>query len=212
MANMFSGHKTKTVPKTLDECIQIDPVSQNLWTWAERLETWGKILFFIIIFAGIITTIVTGVETAEYLETVEHLKYDYYDNEVIKQPSVFDVVVASMLEWALYAFLEYITYHALALLMGALASITQNSVISANVAMLDASTNIRIPKSSPSNNEEDIKRDAPSISSVKQQVSQIPVKEKSFDDGSWICTCGRRNASYISSCACGKSKHDMKFQ
>lgn len=33
-----------------------------------------------------------------------------------------------------------------------------------------------------------------------------------FNDGSWICTCGRRNASYISSCACGKSKHDMKFQ
>ncbi len=33
-----------------------------------------------------------------------------------------------------------------------------------------------------------------------------------FNDGSWICTCGRRNAPYISTCACGKSKHDMKFQ
>lgn len=32
-----------------------------------------------------------------------------------------------------------------------------------------------------------------------------------FGDGSWICTCGRRNAHYISSCACGKSKRDIQF-
>ena len=27
--------------------------------------------------------------------------------------------------------------------------------------------------------------------------------------GNWKCTCGRVNASYVSTCACGRSKHDI---
>ena len=28
--------------------------------------------------------------------------------------------------------------------------------------------------------------------------------------GGWKCSCGRVNADYVSSCACGKSKHDVE--
>ncbi|MBQ9968141.1 MAG: hypothetical protein IJO88_05415 [Oscillospiraceae bacterium] len=28
-------------------------------------------------------------------------------------------------------------------------------------------------------------------------------------DGSWNCTCGRKNSSYVSTCACGKQKREI---
>ena len=33
-----------------------------------------------------------------------------------------------------------------------------------------------------------------------------------FSDGSWQCRCGRRNAGYVSTCACGINKHQLKAQ
>ena len=45
-----------------------------------------------------------------------------------------------------------------------------------------------------------------------QPVPQQPVSSLGtngntiFHDGSWQCTCGRKNAPYVSTCACGKSK------
>ncbi len=34
-------------------------------------------------------------------------------------------------------------------------------------------------------------------------------KKRILDDGGWECSCGKVNASYVSSCACGKNKYDI---
>ena len=49
MANMFSGNQEKKIPRNFKECYKTDCVTQNLWLWCERLEKWGKILFWVLI-------------------------------------------------------------------------------------------------------------------------------------------------------------------
>ena len=143
MANMFSNKTEKKIPKTLNDCVKPDATVANLHTWAERLESWGKFLFKALIVIGIISTIFDAVEVSDV------------DEELI-----LGAIITSATSWALYAFIEYCAYHVLALLVSALASITQNSIISANVALLEASQhheyietpttqNVNMPKSAP---------------------------------------------------------------
>ena len=118
---MFSNKSKKTVPQTLSECIQEDATVTNLHGWAERLEKWGSTLFIFLIIIGIIFTISNTVEIADI------------DDEM-----VFSTLITTAATWGLYAFIEYCTYHVLALLISALASITQHTIISANVALYEA--------------------------------------------------------------------------
>ena len=124
---MFTGHSQKKVPKTLNECIKPDGVSSNLWILAERLEKWGSILLSLIIVFGIINTIFTGVST--------YHEIDYNRNgDGAARETVF-AVITSLFTCAILAFLEYCAYRAVALLIGSLASIVQNTNISANLAL-----------------------------------------------------------------------------
>ena len=127
MKNMFTGHSQKKVPKTLNDCIKPDGVSSNLWIWAERLEKWGSVLFGLIIIFGIINMISTGVTTYQEIDILG-------DEDAATLATVF-AVLTSLFTYALYAFLEYCAYHAIALLIGALASIVQNTNVSANLAL-----------------------------------------------------------------------------
>lgn len=65
----------------------------------------------------------------------------------------------------------------------------------------------------------ELHKDRPSGNGYRQMYAQAntPVQKpmtgaaqaehQIFSDGSWQCTCGRRNMRYITSCVCGKSKH-----
>ena len=139
MANMFSGKNDKQIPKTLRECVREDGTVNNLHLWAERLEDWGRILFFVLIIVGIIVTFANARETSKLLDEV----YDKVSPAElaaagVEIPSVFDVVINDLWTWGLYAFLEYCAYHVLALLVSALALITQNTIISADVALYES--------------------------------------------------------------------------
>ncbi len=127
MANMFSGKSKKQVPKTLDECVQPDRVSTNLWVWAERIEKIGVIVFVFLIVFGIINTISTGITTYREVDAIG----------IGDEAAVATVlaVFTSLFSTALYAFIEFCAYHAIALLIGALASIVQNTNVSANLAL-----------------------------------------------------------------------------
>lgn len=49
-------------------------------------------------------------------------------------------------------------------------------------------------------------------SDIGQQIAYGTNGEpRELPDGSWICTCGRKNTKIYTSCACGKSKRDIKF-
>ncbi len=124
MANMFSGKSDKQIPKTLNECIRTDSTVSNLHAWAERLERWGETLFVILIVVGVIATII---EAAALVDVNEDM--------------IFPTIVTSIITWGLYAFIEYCAYHVIALLISALASITQHTMISANIALLESSKN-----------------------------------------------------------------------
>lgn len=205
---MFSDHIKKAVPHKLDDCIKPDNVSTNLWTWCERLENWGKILFIIILICGIIATISTAVETYQLFDEFSGYSERMLLEYGIELPSLFESICLSLLRWALYAFLEYCAYHVLALLIGALATITQNSAITANIALYNTSqtgnaadkkeapgafSNVTAPQNTPS----EIR---------KNNVSKKTAPLSSFDHKeSWVCnSCGKENAGFYLRCqGCG---------
>lgn len=122
--NMFSETLKEAQINSINDCTRIDPVSDNLWTWAKRIETLGKILFWILIIDGLILSILSGyagIGIEKYLMP--------NDNEFN-----FNIFLMSFLEYGLYAYLEFCSYHILALLIGSLASIVQNTRTTAKLA------------------------------------------------------------------------------
>lgn len=208
MKNMFSGNTQKSIPKSLKECTKIDPVSNNLWVWATRLENLGKILFFILIFIGILFTLFEGVSTYELLEELDDRGYDRAElAEMGMDVSVFTVVVTSILKWGFFAFLEYCIYHVFALLVGALATLTQSSIITANVALLNNRKDWDISETEDT--------DAPDASKVSSAANTPKATVNSTPDvprkiitrptppppGMWECkNCGTHNKDAYSQC------------
>ena len=121
MKNMFSNNTKKHIPNDFKECYKTDSITENLWVWAERLEKWGGILFFILIIVGILDTVFSTITTTS--------------------DTVAIYVVSNALLWGLYAFIEYCAYHVIALLVGSLATIVQNTKITANIALYNAAKN-----------------------------------------------------------------------
>ncbi len=139
MANMFSGHTNKEIPKNMDDCIKPDSVSTNLWVWCERLEKWGKILFWILLIGGLILSISSSIVEKEVI--IREATYWSDAETEVRTTFDFELFIPLLLDTALYAFLEYCAYHIIALLVGALASIVQNTKISANVALYNTTYN-----------------------------------------------------------------------
>ena len=114
-------NKKYKVPKTIEECVEVDSLSKHLWNWAHRLERYGKIVLGIIIACGFILAIYAGIvanETGEF---------------------VWGAILMTAGTWTAYAVVEYCAYYALFLLISALASVVQNTTITANIAVYSAS-------------------------------------------------------------------------
>lgn len=114
-------NRERKVPKTLEGCLEVDPLSESLWNWAENLERFGKILLVILLVCGLIVVIYAGIAAEDAHE------------------SVWGAVLSTGFTWIFYAFIEYCAYHALSLLMSALATIVQNTTIAANIAAYNTS-------------------------------------------------------------------------
>ncbi len=121
MASMFSGNRNRTVPQKFGECIAKDEMTSNLWMWAIRLEKWGNILTVLLTIYGVFTSIYQAATVAEI--------YDKYSS------FHFETFLLCLIEWALYVFLVYCIYHIIALLIGSLASIVENTRITAKIMM-----------------------------------------------------------------------------
>lgn len=198
MSNMFSGKTEKHIPKTLTECTRIDPTVSNLHIWTERLEAFGKALFFILIAIGIISTIAEGITVHEYLnEMKKYVNYEELLAEAgMEMPSVLDVVISSIIKWGLLAYLEYCAYHALALIISALASITQHTIISANIALYDAYQKQSI--STPNTPTSSATTPPASHNRINRPLTSSPEM--------WICkSCNTQNKIEYGQCKkCGK--------
>lgn len=178
MSNMFSEKSEKQIPKTLADCTAQDETATNLHLWAEQLEIWGSFLFKALVVIGIISTVADAINTAAISDRVE---------------MVVIACISSVITWALYAFIEYCAYHVLALLISALASITQNTIISANVALYEAYQN-SAQTVVPCNTKTD--------GSTQAVHATIPSAD------TWKCkNCGTSNSTNYSQCKkCGQYK------
>lgn len=185
MANMFSGKSGKEIPKNLSDCIKPDSTVVNLHTWAERLERLGKILFFVLVVVGFIASFM---DASHAMQT-----NDYYNGGYENDSTAWIVTfITSVFSWALYAFIEYCVYHVLALLIDALASITKNTIVSANVALLTESRT------------EELRKENQDTSSAQENLEQ-PARYTT--PSRWMCSCGQTNDASASVCrSCGKSK------
>ena len=125
--NIVTESKKQEKISSINDCLKPDSITDNLWVWAERLEKLGKILFWIIIISGFVIALSTSIVTTE---VVEGVYYPYTDTETTFS---FGVFLTSVVQTALYAFIEYCAYHVLALLIGALANITQNTKATARL-------------------------------------------------------------------------------
>ena len=204
MANMFSGKREKQIPRSLYECTQPDATASNLHLWSERLERWGKFLFWFLIVWGVISAIAASIHT----EIEFYGSYNQYTRE--RTTFDWDLFVLSLVETGLYAFLEYCAYHVLALLVSALALITQNSIVSANVALYEAmyqaskdnvDPDIPEPAATPAATAPVFRDQCPDFS--KQVFKPAP-------DGMWGCKhCGTHNSLNYTQCKkCGKFKSE----
>lgn len=136
MSNMFSNNSKTTIPKSLSECTKPNATVDNLHSWSEKLEKWGKILFVVILILGVIVTVTEMIKTQELRQEYRHAMEEY-----VELPSEVEILFNKLLTWGFYALLEYCAYHVLALLISALAFITQSTNISANVALYVAANN-----------------------------------------------------------------------
>lgn len=181
MENIFSNKASKRMPQTLSDCVQPDPTVSNLHLWTERLENWGHILFCIIVVIGLLVSFYVASLAADEA---------YSDEKVIAFVFAFFLTA---LPWALCAFLEYCGYHATALLISALACITQSTMISANVALFSSQP------------EHDQAQSAEHTSPTPTPPPPIHKSSSFLKTDSWVCTsCGASNNHLSQSCTnCG---------
>ena len=203
MANMFSGNQEKKIPKSFKDCYKTDGITKNLWLWCERLEKWGLILFWILIIIGVIDTIMAGINAHELIEqigaeTVEEIR-EASAELGIEIPTVFEALVNNLLSWTLYAFLEYCSYHILALLVGSLASIVQHTKITANITLYNSAKADGITDTKENINNGNIEED------FSKKLAEIP---NSNIGKTWECkNCGSKNSQGSLCCkTCGTYK------
>ena len=171
---MFNSDKR--IPRSLKECYETDRVTSILLGWSAWLRKWGIRMLIILIVFGIISTISDGIEISD-----------------IDESMVVFTVITSAITWLWYAVIEYCAYNALALLIDALATIVQNTKITANIALYNAAKDEGV-------------LDEENTASEPKVNKNIPpkVKEKPQTEHSWRCDgCGQMRTQ--SPCPnCGK--------
>lgn len=217
---MFERESKKRIPKALNECTETPNTVKQLHMWADLLERWGQIVFYILIVAGFVTTIVDVITLIDYEEEL-----------------IFSTVVSDAISWTLYTLIEFFTYNALVLLINALALIVHNTSIAANVALYESSKNSSTSsepaqsksggsvhasyKSGTKNewkctcgkvNPSYISTCTCGIGRINVQLtatkSETPSTSIRNEDGSWKCgKCGKTNLNTRNTCwACNSQK------
>ena len=194
--NMFSKQAKYKEARSIDECVKMDAVSEELWYWSANTERWGKILFYGFIIWGIISSIIVS------------LVFDEFGTEVKGWNGL--LFFSNLIEYALYAFIEYVTYHAIALLLASLATITQNTRVTAKLEEYKArkaenaftDTN---KKDNGVKSQNAVKKDETKSYDLSK-IAQETAKEK--PKNGWTCSkCGYINESSEVTCkSCGQYK------
>lgn len=113
----FADCQYEKPPTCIEECTNQDKVTSSLWSWSATVESIGKVLCILIIFGGIL---------AAFNSSMIETGINSYTGETKTEFSgrVFGTVAVT---YIIYAVAEYCVYRTVALLIAALARITQSS-------------------------------------------------------------------------------------
>ena len=169
--------KHRNIPHSLEECTQTGETAAKLYQFASQLEKWGNRLLIILMIAGILFTIVNIIGLIDVNEAL-----------------IIPTLISSVLSWSIYTAIAFFAYHLFAILIRALASITENTTITANVALWEASKKAMPAKELPKKPQSAPAADQPAAPAA-------PPPPVVYEDGSWSCpNCGQKNLSTRTTC------------
>lgn len=121
MQNLSIEKEHISIPRNLKECQTEDQTAAELWRVSEVVEKWGGIILIVIIAIGLICSF-----------SVHKLA-----NSFSYEPD-YSAFLTSAAVWGLAALIEYVTYYLIVLFVRAVASLVQNTKVSARVALYQA--------------------------------------------------------------------------
>lgn len=121
--SMFENSMNESAPKSIEDCTSQDSLTKTLWSWAINLEKYGAVLLVIIFVGGVITAWSNAQVITNAAGSTE-----------FSAP----LFIAAFINTIIYAVLEYLVYHVLALLVGSLAKIVQSTRTTARLAEWNA--------------------------------------------------------------------------
>lgn len=179
MAGDFQKNWT---PKTLEECIEPGYTATRLHLWSGIIRKIGWIIFWILIAIGGILTIAETVIMAD-----------------VDEDMAWYTFLTMAVKWGFIVVVEYFVFQIISLHINAMAVIAHNTMISANVAVLEykiSNSSFSVSGSEKNSNHSSFLNSG---------------KNKSTEAKGWKCTCGRENAIYVSTCVCGKSAREIRM-
>ena len=174
----MSKHQKSNIPNSLKECMQTDKVVVDLYDFALQLKEWSIRVFVIFMSIGVICTIVDVVSLID-----------------VNEDAILPTLVTSIFTWFVYACIAMYACRILAMLINALASITENTKISANVALWEAAKKETCVADVEPQQEQPKTEDAAAPKVAPKAESVIHA------DGRWSCAkCGQKNLSIRTTC------------
>ena len=115
----------KKIPRTLNECCQRDPVSNELWELSYQVEKIGSIILVIMVIGGIALAFIRQ----KFMTDV--------DSNLIG-----GLFWGTLLTWGINSLAEYWLYNLISWLIAGLAQIVYNTHVTANVSLYNAQNEI----------------------------------------------------------------------
>ena len=160
-------------PKTVTECYAVSRLSLKLLELGNDIKKYGKILCYCVIAFGVINALISA-------GVIEVFSY-----EDAMMETGFVMFLITLVTWGIYAFFVFLGYEILSMLLSAVATITQNSYVSANVALYEAFAK----------------------GTDESSVNYNPNKQADAS-AEWVCKkCGTKNSPGVQMCkGCGSYK------
>ena len=176
----MDNQKKPSIPTSLQECTQTGRIVAHLYDFAQKLEARSNLVFSIFLSVGIICTILEAVSLID-----------------VNEDAILWTAFTSIVMWIIYSTIAWSLCRFTAMLINALASITENTKITANVALWEASK--KEPVSTPAEQKQPQKQVEAPVAPAKPAAPKV---ETTFHgDGSWTCgKCGQTNLALRTPC------------
>ena len=126
----------KPIPRTLNDCTK-DEAASKVQKWASRMEDWGAVVCFLLVVVGLLTAFICAGVAGNASGSSAALTF-----------------FLSFLPWCIGAVAAHFSFRLAAVLLEALASITLNRAVSANLALYEAAQKASpVTTEAPNNNE-----------------------------------------------------------